>query len=86
MADGFQDIITLDNPDSINDLNRMLKQLYDRLAGDGEKLQIVNGFGSPENVIVASIGSLYLRADGGANTSLYVKESGNDLATGWIAK
>ena len=68
MADGFQEIVSLEDSASINDLNRMLKQLYDRLAGDGEKVRVITGFGSPENVIVASIGSIYMRADGGAST------------------
>ena len=44
------------------------------------------GFGSPLNVITAPIGSVYQRIDGGANTSLYVKESGNGASTGWVAK
>lgn len=43
------------------------------------------GAGSPENVVTASVGTLYLRSDGGANTTLYVKESGN-AKTGWVAK
>jgi hypothetical protein len=43
------------------------------------------GAGSPEGVIVAPVGSLYSRTDGGAATSLYVKESGASN-TGWVAK
>lgn len=43
------------------------------------------GSGSPEGVLTAPVGSLYLRSDGGANTSMYVKESGTGN-TGWIAK
>lgn len=43
------------------------------------------GAGSPEGVYTAPIGSLYLRTDGGASTSLYVKESGTGN-TGWVAK
>jgi hypothetical protein len=43
------------------------------------------GTGSPESVITAPVGSLYLRTDGGANTTLYVKESGSGN-TGWVAK
>lgn len=46
---------------------------------------ITAGNGSPEAVVSASVGSLYLRMDGGAGTSLYVKESGNG-AIGWVAK
>jgi len=44
------------------------------------------GAGTPLNVIVANRGALFLRTDGGAGTSLYVKESGDGLATGWVAK
>lgn len=44
------------------------------------------GSGSPLNVVVAPIGSTYQRADGGAGTSFYVKESGNGASTGWVAK
>lgn len=44
------------------------------------------GTGSPEGVVTATPGSLYLRKDGGATTSLYVKTSGGTGATGWTAK
>lgn len=44
-----------------------------------------SGKGSPEGVVTASVGSLYTRTDGGAGTTLYVKESGAGN-TGWIAK
>lgn len=43
------------------------------------------GTGSPEGVLTAGIGSIYQRIDGGAGTSLYVKESGTGN-TGWVAK
>jgi hypothetical protein len=45
---------------------------------------VLSGSGSPEGVITAPIGSLYLRIDGGTNTSLYRKESGAGN-TGWVA-
>lgn len=44
-----------------------------------------SGSGSPEGVVTGPIGSLYTRTDGGANTTLYVKESGTGN-TGWVAK
>lgn len=50
------------------------QSLYDRF-----------GSGSPESVVTAPIGAIYHRTDGGAGTSLYVKESGTGN-TGWIAK
>lgn len=43
------------------------------------------GSGSPENVIAARVGSTYIRSDGAAGTTFYVKESGTG-ATGWSAK
>lgn len=47
---------------------------------------IYSGSGSPETVVAAKVGSLYLRTNGGAGTCLYVKESGSNTNTGWIAK
>ena len=46
---------------------------------------ISSGAGSPEGVVTAAKGSLFLRNDGGAGTSLYVKESGTGN-TGWVGK
>jgi parallel beta-helix repeat protein len=47
--------------------------------------EVHTGTGSPEGVVTAPIGSLFLRQNGGAGTSLYVKESGVGN-TGWVAK
>jgi len=44
-----------------------------------------SGSGSPEGVYTAPVGSLWTRTDGGASTTLYVKESGTGN-TGWVAK
>lgn len=44
-----------------------------------------SGAGSPEGSLWAPIGSLYTRTDGGAGSTLYVKESGAGN-TGWVAK
>lgn len=44
-----------------------------------------SGTGSPETVVSAPVGSIYQRLDGGANTTLYVKESGT-AKVGWVAK
>ena len=46
---------------------------------------IQTGTGTPEGVITAPVGSLFLRTDGGAGTTLYVKQSGSSN-TGWIGK
>lgn len=52
--------------------------------GDAARLW-TTGTGSPEGVVTASPGAMYLNTSGGVNTTLYVKESGNGN-TGWIAK
>jgi len=56
---------------------RKLELLLSRLPLSGE--------GSPEGITIAPIGRLYTRTDGGASTTLYVKESGTGN-TGWVAK
>jgi hypothetical protein len=45
---------------------------------------VKHGTGSPEGAVTSSVGSLYLRSDGGTGTALYVKESGAGN-TGWRA-
>ena len=45
----------------------------------------ISATGSPEGAITAVVGSLYSRTDGGAGTSLYVKQSGTGN-TGWVGK
>jgi hypothetical protein len=44
-----------------------------------------SGTGTPEGAVTAPVGSLYTRTDGGASTTLYVKETGTGN-TGWVAK
>lgn len=48
-------------------------------------VQFTSGAGTPEGVVTAPVGSLYTRTNGGANTTLYIKESGTGN-TGWVAK
>ena len=55
------------------------------LGAAAPTVKFLIGAGSPEGSITAGKGSLYQRTDGGANTSLYVKESGTGN-TGWVAK
>lgn len=47
-------------------------------------IKIISGSSTPESAVTAGIGSLFLQSDGGAGTSLWVKESGTGN-TGWIA-
>ena len=46
---------------------------------------ISTGSGTPEGVVTAPVGSLFLRNDGSTSTTLYVKTSGTGN-TGWTAK
>lgn len=57
--------------------------LYQPLASVLSMLH--TGTGSPESVLTATVGHIYLRSDGGAGTTLYVKESGSGN-TGWVGK
>lgn len=47
--------------------------------------RVRSGTGSPEGVVTAPVGTLFLRDNGGASTTLYVKESGAGN-TGWVGK
>lgn len=52
----------------------------------GTGIKISSGTGSPEGVVAGSPGDLYTNTVGGANTTLYVKESGSATKTGWVGK
>lgn len=52
---------------------------------DNTQTGIFVGSGTPEGAITSVVGSLYLRTDGGAGTTLYVKQSGSGN-TGWVGK
>lgn len=43
------------------------------------------GSGTPESAVISGVGGLWRRTDGGAGTTLYVKESGTSN-TGWVGK
>lgn len=45
----------------------------------------LSGTGDPNGVVAAPVGTLFLRSDGGAATTLYVKETGSGTA-GWAPK
>jgi hypothetical protein len=75
-----------------NDVGQLVVSLYDFLrrvvqaVNAHDDTRVLTGQGSPEGVVVAKVGRLYARSDGGAGTTLYVKESGNNTNTGWAAK
>lgn len=51
----------------------------------GSNVGIYSGANTPEGAVTAAIGSIFLRTNGGASTTLYVKQSGTGN-TGWVAK
>lgn len=64
----------------------LVQYVEDSLRDLDESLGMLHyGRGSPEGVVASKIGGLYLRHDGAANTTLYVKESGGGK-TGWVGK
>lgn len=81
----------LTDPRLSDDPKRLVPSLYDlfrRIVSAVNTLEdsrVLRGAGSPEGVVTANVGALYSRTDGGASTTLYVKESGTGN-TGWIAK
>ena len=58
-------------------------ELATELAAVESRLR--SGTGTPEGVVTAPVGTLFLRTDGGVSTTLYVKTSGAGN-TGWTAK
>lgn len=87
MADGYIEftVESFRTPEGVNQLNRMMKTIYDNLSGDTLTVRDFTGYGSPEGVITAGVGSTYRQIDGGASTTFYVKESGTGN-TGWQPK
>jgi hypothetical protein len=55
-----------------------------RKNSDATVVGIIKGTGSPEGVITANAGSIFLRTDGGVLSTFYVKQSGTGN-TGWAA-
>ena len=65
--------------------NKRWRQVYAQQVNLTGGITWSVGVGSPEAFITAPVGSLYSRSDGGAGTTLYVKQSGTGN-TGWVAK
>ena len=66
--------------------NRSGIQRIDTIYLGASTVGLFSGTGSPEGVVTANPGSLYLNFSGGAATSLYVKQTGSSTNTGWIGK
>jgi len=77
---------TSDNSHDLGSAAGRWRDTYTRQVRPGAGTAIwTSGAGTPEGVLTAVVGSLYTRTDGGAGTTLYVKESGAGN-TGWVAK
>jgi hypothetical protein len=48
--------------------------------------RFIAGLGDPNNRVIGHVGDIFQRLDGTAGATLYVKETGNDINTGWAAK
>lgn len=59
---------------------------YQRWCRETFDLRVLFGAGTPLANVTADRGTLYLRTDGGAGTTLYVKEGNDGTALGWVAK
>jgi hypothetical protein len=77
------------NTDNTHDLGILVRrwaQAFIRTLRVGAgAVEWTSGTGSPEGVLAAVVGSIWTRTDGGAGTTLYVKETGTGN-TGWVAK
>lgn len=80
----FRNPVYIDQPVILTIRN--LGNVQDHETGVLEPSIIYSGQGTPEGVVVADRGVMYLRTDGGAGTTLYIKESGDGTNTGWVAK
>lgn len=54
-------------------------------TNSGTLIAAIHGIGSPETVVTANVGTMYINDLGGAGTTLYIKETGTGN-TGWAAK
>jgi hypothetical protein len=48
--------------------------------------RFIAGLGDPNGKLTGNVGDIFQRIDGGVNSTLYIKESGNGTNTGWTAK
>ena len=73
----------------MSDQNTKVAELIETGVDPADALRgtatLILGSGTPEGVVASPVGGIYLRRDGGAGTTLYIKESGTGL-TGWVGK
>lgn len=49
------------------------------------RFDIYEGFGSPEGVVTAKMGDVYINRNGGTSSTFWMKETGFNTNTGWVA-
>lgn len=76
----------VDAVQNLGSTSRRFANVVTVLVTLGDGLTISTGTGSPEGVVDASKGSLYLRAGSGSGSRLWVKESDAAPTTGWVGK
>lgn len=82
---------SLISPSGVTDVNWLGTDKYYRVSGGsytglGANMPgVFVCFGTPEGMVLAAIGSMAMRKDGGVSTSLYVKQAGTSGA-GWVGK
>lgn len=72
------------NRDSVDATKLIALSRYALLPTSGTVIN-QKGVGAPEGSVISGVGGIWRRDDGGAGTTLYVKESGTSN-TGWVAK
>lgn len=72
-----------ESPDEVQRNFEFLLARWPTSFDDGSR--IWGGPGTPEGVVTAAPGAVFLRSNGGAGTTFYVKESGTGN-TGWVGK
>jgi len=65
------------------DYNTSMADIIVVVSSNGTTTGVTTGSGSPESVVAAPVGSLFLRSDGGPGTAVYGKLSGVGN-TGWV--
>lgn len=63
----------------------LLASIYPVIGGNKGGPRVIWGSGTPEAVVTGIVGDQFIRSDGGATTTLYVKTSGTGN-TGWTGK
>ena len=87
---GYTPTVTLEDPVSghffslISD-NLTSNRLHKAPDNDGTYIAAIHGNGNPNGVVIGNPGTIYINDLGGANLTLWVKESGTG-SIGWIAK